>query len=130
MVSTGYPAACILCHVNYTRLNKYLCSLLCHVRNQSAEASVLQALTSAKGRGKTGLSEEQLQQLNAGIQTLEDDGGVRGQNIHRAAVARLKRCYVDQCHSSASGVNIVVDTPCASQLLQCGHRHEYGGHQC
>jgi hypothetical protein len=42
---------------------------------------VIAALTSAKGRGKSGLSEDQLAQLNEAIEALEADSGVSGEQI-------------------------------------------------
>lgn len=47
------------------------------VQVKNAEQQVLSALQSAKGRGRV-LPDEQLQQLNAAIQLLEDEGGVSG----------------------------------------------------
>lgn len=38
----------------------------------------MSALSSAKGRGKSGLDEEQQQILNSAIELLEENGGVPG----------------------------------------------------
>ena len=43
-----------------------------------AEAQILQALSSAKGRGKDGIDGQQLQALQEAVQQLEQDGGVEG----------------------------------------------------
>jgi hypothetical protein len=55
---------------------------------RQAEQAVLDALSSAKGRGKDGLSEEQLDQLNAAVAMLEADGGVIGELSSGARAAR------------------------------------------
>ena len=43
-----------------------------------AEAQILQALSSAKGRGKDGIDGQQLQALQEAVQQLEQDGGIEG----------------------------------------------------
>lgn len=45
---------------------------------QDAEQRVLSVLEGAKGRGKAGLDQQQLLELNAAIEMLEEDGGVPG----------------------------------------------------
>lgn len=45
---------------------------------QDAEQEVLSLLGSAKGRGTSGLDQQQLVELNAAIELLEQDGGVGG----------------------------------------------------
>ena len=50
-----------------------------------AELAVLDALRSAKGRGKEGLSEEVQQQLGLAVSVLEADGGVSGACAERDA---------------------------------------------
>ena len=52
---------------------------------EAAEAAVLAALQSAKGRGKDGMSPKQLASLNAALEVLEADGGVQG--VRRACCA-------------------------------------------
>lgn len=54
---------------------------------KNAEQQVLSALQSAKGRGRV-LPEEQLQQLNAAIQLLEQDSGVAGAVMSSTATER------------------------------------------
>lgn len=57
------------------------------VNPAALEGSILDALTGAKGRGKEGLTEEQLQQLNDAVERLEQLGGVSGGGLqqHQAA---------------------------------------------
>jgi hypothetical protein len=50
-----------------------------------AELAVLDALQGAKGRGKEGLSDGALQQLNLAVSVLEGDGGVPGTRSGAAA---------------------------------------------
>ena len=57
---------------------------------KGAEAAVIAALTGARGRGKTGLSEDQLAELNEAIETLEADSGVSG--VHIAQQRRRLSC--------------------------------------
>lgn len=41
------------------------------------EAAVLEAISGAKGRGKSGLTTEQLDAFDAAVTALEEDGGVQ-----------------------------------------------------
>jgi hypothetical protein len=57
-----------------------------------AEAEVLDILQSARGRGKDGLSSEQLLALAAAIYVLEEDGGLKVVSINsRARLVLLLR---------------------------------------
>lgn len=44
---------------------------------EKAEATILEAIRGVKGRGKGGLSEEQLAAFEAAVAVLEADGGVQ-----------------------------------------------------
>lgn len=46
-----------------------------------AELAVMDALRSARGRGKEGLTDEALAQLNLAVSVLESDGGVAGEHL-------------------------------------------------
>ncbi len=51
---------------------------------QQAELAVLDALRAARGRGKEGLSDAALSQLNLAVSVLESNGGVAGASLRLA----------------------------------------------
>eukprot|EP00198_Chlamydomonas_reinhardtii_P014101 XP_001703438.1 plastid lipid associated protein [Chlamydomonas reinhardtii] len=66
-----------------------------------AEQAVLSALASARGRGKEGLSEEQLEQLNSAVEALEADGGVADPTTLPALDGRWRLLYTSRPGSAS-----------------------------
>ncbi|KIY95935.1 putative plastid-lipid-associated protein 12 [Monoraphidium neglectum] len=67
----------------------------------TTELAVLDALRSAKGRGKEGLSEEALQQLSLAISVLEQDGGVADPTTLDAIDGKWRLLYTSRPGSAS-----------------------------
>ncbi|KXZ56530.1 hypothetical protein GPECTOR_1g476 [Gonium pectorale] len=71
------------------------------IERQKAEQSVLAALNSARGRGKDGLSPEQLEQLTAAVEALEADGGVADPTTLPSLDGRWRLLYTSRPGSAS-----------------------------
>jgi hypothetical protein len=75
-------------------------SLPCVQALAEAEAQVLRAVASARGRGKEGVDEEQRALLDEAVQQLESDGGVSGPTA--------REDLLDSRHASCASVGCVL----------------------
>lgn len=84
-----------------------------------AEAAILDALKSAKGRGKEGLSASQLSQLNAAVELLEADGGV-AEPVKTPAIDGMWRLLYTSRPGSASPIQRTFTGVDAFSVFQVG----------
>jgi hypothetical protein len=94
-----------------------------------AQASILNALTSVKGRGKSGLTDEQREELEAAVKQLEEDGGIMDVTAKEEALDGKWRLLYTSRPGSASPIQNTFTVSSRNPSVLQKHTHTHTQHE-